>query len=101
MAGISREQVMEQLRTVLDPELHRDIVTLNMVKSVAVEGSQVRVHVELTTPACPLKEQIKADVERAVRRVPGVEEVSLEWSAQVRSSRPASHVLPGVKNVVV
>jgi ATP-binding protein involved in chromosome partitioning len=56
--------------------------------------------VELTTPACPLKEQIKRDVERAVRRLPGVEQVELEWSAQVRSSRPALQVLPGVKNVL-
>ncbi len=98
--AVSKEQVVEQLRTVLDPELHKDIVTLNMVKSVEVHGSRVRVHVELTTPACPLKEQIKGDVERAVRRLPGVEQVELEWSAQVRSSRPASQVLPQVKNVV-
>ena len=86
--------MLEQLRSVLDPELHKDIVTLNMVKSVAVEGSRVRVHVELTTPACPLKDQIQRDVERAVRRLPGVERVELEWSAQVRSSRP-SCAIPG------
>jgi ATP-binding protein involved in chromosome partitioning len=97
--AVSKEQVVEQLRTVLDPELRKDIVTLNMVKGVEVHGSRVRVHVELTTPACPLKAQIKGDVERAVRRLPGVEQVELEWSAQVRSSRPASQVLPGVKNV--
>lgn len=100
MAGISREQVLDQLRTVLDPELQKDLVTLNMVKDVAIEGSRVRIHIELTTPACPLKEQIKGDVERAVKRIPGVELVELEWSAQVRSNRPASHVLPGVKSVV-
>jgi ATP-binding protein involved in chromosome partitioning len=98
--AVSKEQVLEQLRTVLDPEVHKDIVTLNMIKGVEVNGSRVRVHVELTTPACPLKEQIKGDVERAVRRLPGVEQVELEWSAQVRSSRPASQVLPQVKNVV-
>ena len=98
--AVSKEQVVEQLRTVLDPELHKDIVTLNMVRGVEVHGSRVRVHVELTTPACPLKEQIKGDVERAVRRLPGVEQVELEWTAQVRSSHPASQVLPGVKNVV-
>jgi len=98
--AVSKEQVMEQLRTVLDPELHKDIVTLNMVRGVEVHGSRVRVHVELTTPACPLKEQIKGDVERAVKRIPGVAAVELKWSAQVRSSRPASQVLPGVKNVV-
>lgn len=100
MAVVNRENVYEQLRTVMDPELHQDLVTLNMVKDVVVDGGRVRVHVELTTPACPMKEQIQADVERAVKRLPGVEAVTLEWSAKVRSSRPASTQLPGVKNVI-
>lgn len=99
MAGITREQVMEQLRTVNDPELHKDLVTLNMVKDVSVSGSRVRVHVELTTPACPLKDQIKGDIDKALKRI-GAETVELEWSAQVRNSRPAATQLPGVKNVV-
>ena len=100
MARINREDVIDQLRSVLDPELHKDLVTLNMVKDVSVDGGKVRVHVELTTPACPLKDQISRDVEKAVRRIPGVEKVELEWSAQVRSSRGPSNTLPGVKNVV-
>jgi ATP-binding protein involved in chromosome partitioning len=96
----TQEQVLEQLRTVNDPELHKDLVTLNMVKEVSIEGGNVQVHIELTTPACPLKDQIRRDVERAVKRAPGVERVSLEWSAQVRSSRPQGTVLPGVKNII-
>lgn len=100
MAAIDKESVLSQLRTVHDPELHKDIVSLNMVKDIVIQGSRVQVHVELTTPACPLREQIQRDVEAAVRRVPGVSEVDIQWSAQVRSSRPAAHVLPGVKNVV-
>lgn len=101
MAGATKEQVLDQLRTVNDPELHKDLVTLNMIKDVAVEGGRVRVHVELTTPACPLKDRIRADVEHAVKRIPGVETVELEWSAQVRSTRPpATLQLPGVKNIL-
>lgn len=100
MSTVTREQVYERLRTVMDPELHQDLVTLNMVKDVAIDGGRVRVHVELTTPACPMKDQIKGDVERAVKRLAGVEAVELEWSARVRSSRAASTQLPGVKNVV-
>lgn len=96
---LNRERVMAQLRTVQDPELHKDLVTLNMVKEVSVEGARVRVHVELTTPACPLKEQIKTDIEKALKAV-GAESIELQWSAQVRSSRPAASQLPGVKNVV-
>lgn len=99
MATVTREQVMDQLRTVNDPELHQDLVTLNMIKEVAIDGSRVRVHVELTTPACPLKDQIKSDIEKALQRI-GAEAVELQWSAQVRSSRPAATQLPGVKNVV-
>src|SRR4051794_3188006 len=60
--ALQREQVMAALRTVQDPELFKDIVTLGMVKDVQIEGSHVKVRVELTTPACPLKEKIEADV---------------------------------------
>ncbi|MBI4716692.1 MAG: Mrp/NBP35 family ATP-binding protein [Planctomycetes bacterium] len=101
MGVVSRDEILTQLRTVHDPELNKDLVTLNMVKQVAVEGSTVRLHLELTTPACPLKDRIRADVEQALKRLVGVETVEIEWSAQVRSSRPASPTqLPGVKNVV-
>ncbi len=100
MGSITQEQVLEQLRSVKDPELHKDLVSLNMVKDVTIDGPKVRVHIELTTPACPLKEQIQRDVDEAVKRIPGVESVELEWSAKVRSSRGGATDLPGVKNVV-
>lgn len=100
MGSITQEQVLEQLRSVKDPELHKDLVSLNMVKDVTIDGPKVRVHIELTTPACPLKEQIQRDIDEAVKRIPGVESVELEWSAKVRSSRGAATDLPGVKNVV-
>lgn len=100
MATVREEQVWEQLKTVHDPELHRDIVSMEMVKQVAIEGSKVRLHVELTTPACPMKEQIGSDIHRAFRTVDGVDAVEIEWSAKVRSSRPTATVLPDVKNIV-
>jgi ATP-binding protein involved in chromosome partitioning len=100
MAVITQQQILEQLRTVNDPELHRDIVTLNMVKGVDIDGGRVAVKVELTTPACPLKDRIQGDIRAALGRVPGVEQVDIEWSAQVRSSRSMASQLPGVKNVV-
>ncbi|MCH7814183.1 MAG: DUF59 domain-containing protein, partial [Planctomycetes bacterium] len=96
----SKEQVIEQLRTVQDPELHQDLVTLKMVKEVTVADGTVHVHVELTTPACPLKDQIKKDVQQAVGRLDGVEEVTLEFSAQVRGTPRKESNLPGVKNVI-
>ena len=100
MADITREQVLDQLKTVNDPELNEDLVTLNMVKDVAVDGSSVRLQIELTTPACPLKDRIREDVERAVKQIPSVKDVAIDWSARVRSSRPTAALLPGVKNVI-
>ncbi|MCH7884894.1 MAG: P-loop NTPase [Planctomycetes bacterium] len=100
MPDITEEQVLEQLRTVKDPELHRDLVTLNMIPGVTIDGSRVNVQVELTTPACPMKEQIQGDIEKALRHIPGVEHVEISWSARVRSSRPSATQLPGVKNIV-
>ncbi len=100
MGEVTRELILEQLRTVKDPELHKDIVSLEMVKNIVADGSTVRVAIELTTPACPLKETIEADVDQALKRINGVTTVVIDWSARVRSSRPGSMTLPGVKNVL-
>ncbi len=98
--ALQREQVIAALRTVNDPELFKDIVTLNMVKDVKVDGTTVRVHVELTTPACPLKDVIQRDVVNAVRNI-GAETVEVEFSANTRGAPgPRKDVLPQVKNVV-
>ncbi|MGB7158014.1 MAG: Mrp/NBP35 family ATP-binding protein [Tepidisphaeraceae bacterium] len=100
MASLQREQVMAALRTVQDPELFKDIVTLNMVKDVKVDGSSVEVTVELTTPACPLKEVIERDVTTALRKA-GAENVKLNLTANTRGPAGAKKdVLPQVKNVI-
>jgi ATP-binding protein involved in chromosome partitioning len=91
---------MAVLRKVHDPELHKDLVSLNMIKNVAVCDGHVRVHVELTTPACPLKDQVKNDVAAAVKALPGVAAVEVEFSAQVRANPMRQAVLPGVKNIL-
>jgi ATP-binding protein involved in chromosome partitioning len=98
---LSRDQVMSALRTVQDPELFKDIVTLNMVKDVRVDGDNVFVHVELTTPACPMKDVIQRDVDAAVRKA-GAAAVTVEFSANTRGAAGAQRkdVLPQVKNIV-
>jgi ATP-binding protein involved in chromosome partitioning len=96
--ALTREQAIEALRTVQDPELFKDIVTLNMLKDVRVEGDVVHVHVELTTPACPLKETIKRDVENALKKV-GAAKVELELSARTTKA-PRRESLPQVKNII-
>ena len=80
---------LDALRTVMDPELHRDLVSLGMVKDLAVDGDRVRLKVELTTPACPLKDTIGRNVEAALRAA-GFKRVEIAWGAQVRSAPGAS-----------
>ncbi len=83
MAPVTREQVMQALSQVMDPELGQDIVSLNMVQDVQIQGSKVFVTVMLTTPACPLKGQIESDVRNAVLSLPGVDEVEVKLDATV------------------
>src|SRR4051812_46948774 len=98
--ALQREQVMTALRTVQDPEIFKDIVTLNMVKDVKVSGDDVEVTVELTTPACPLKETIERDVTAALKRV-GAREVKLSMTANTRGAAgPRRDALPQVKNII-
>lgn len=100
MGSVNEQNIWDQLSTVQDPELHKDLVALEMVKGVSVSGSCVQLQIELTTPACPLKDQIGRDIEQAVKKVDGVQSVEIKWSARVRSSRANATVLPGVKNIV-
>jgi ATP-binding protein involved in chromosome partitioning len=98
--GLQREQVMAALRTVQDPELGRDIVGLGMVKDVQITGQDVAVTVELTTPACPLKERIEADVTAAIKKA-GAGNVRVELTANTRGAAgPRGDALPQVKNII-
>jgi len=96
--SLSERAVMDALATVQDPELHQDLVSLGMIERLAIDGDRVSVRVQLTTPACPMKAKIEADVREALAKVPGVGGVVLEFGAQVRASPTAN--LPGVKHVV-
>ena len=62
--SVTKEQVLEALRSVQDPDLHKDIVTLEFVKDVRIEGGRVDFTIELTTPACPVRDEMKAEAER-------------------------------------
>ena len=106
---LNEQHVRDALATVDDPELHKDLVTLGMVKQVAVEGDEVAVTIELTTPACPLKDQIRGDVESAIRAKAsevGAREprIAIEFTADVRKPnekmRDGESPLPLVKHVI-
>jgi ATP-binding protein involved in chromosome partitioning len=93
---------LDALRKVQDPELRRDLVSLGMIKDLAVQGDTVRLKVELTTPACPLKDTIGKDVTAALQGA-GFRKVELAWGAQVRSAPGVaqSQLTPGVKNIIL
>lgn len=97
-----RDEILAALDRVQDPELHASIVRLGMVKDLAIEGPAVRVTIELTTPACPMKETLEADIRGALAEVSGVESVQLTWGANVRASNPkeGQKSIEGVRNII-
>ena len=101
-AVITEDQVLDALRAVIDPELGKDLVTLNMIRDVVVEGPNVRFKLMLTTAACPLKEEIETGARKAVEAIPGVETVIVETGAEVPKSKqiPGKAPIPGVKNTI-
>ena len=107
--AMTSQQLHDALRTVKDPDLHKDIVTLNMVKDVHMKGPDAFVHIELTTPACPMKDKIQADVERAVRAKASetgsaINSVIVEFSADVRKPnqrvKDQGNPLPNVSHII-
>jgi len=95
--------VLEALRAVRDPDLHRDIVTLKFVKNLRISGGQVAFTLELTTPACPVKDQMRDQARAVVAALPGVTSVDVEMTAQVRSTSTAEMgrtPVEGVKNII-
>jgi ATP-binding protein involved in chromosome partitioning len=102
-ARLDREAILHALRVVVDPDIRKDIVSLGFVKDVVVSGSRVSFTIELTTPACPVKDQLRDQAADAVRALPGVSDVDVKLAANVRSaSAPETGRLPltGVKNVI-
>jgi ATP-binding protein involved in chromosome partitioning len=100
MPDIRKEVVLDALATVPEPELGKTLAELDMIRGVEITGTKLWVKIQLTTPACPLKDQIKGDVEKAVAPL-GVKSVEIEWDAQVATSRaPDDSKAPGIKNVI-
>jgi ATP-binding protein involved in chromosome partitioning len=100
--GITEEAVRKALSTVQEPELHKDLVTLNMVRDITISDDQVGFTIMLTTPACPLRSQMENESVAAVKKlVPGVDKVNVRFDAQVRTdSRIAGKLNIPVKNII-
>lgn len=99
--SVTKEQVLAVLSTIQDPDLHKDIVTLGFVKDVAIKGGEVDFVVELTTPACPVKDQMKEEAERKVAGLPGVTAARAQMTASVRARGGfGRQEVPGIRNIV-
>ena len=101
MTTLTEGAIFDALRTVQEPELGRDIVSLNMVKGIAIDGQKVAFTIELTTPACPLKDEIEGNARNVLAAI-GAETIEITWGAMVRRAAPQQpqQLLPGVKNVI-
>jgi ATP-binding protein involved in chromosome partitioning len=100
--SITKEQVIEALRYVEDPDLKKDLVTLNMVKDIEISGKDVSFTVVLTTPACPMKDLIqRACVNAIIHYVDKDANVNVNMTSNVTSRRSdGGALLPGVKNII-
>lgn len=101
MKTLDTPSVLEVLKPVQDPELQKSLVELNMIRNVQVSGGDVSFTLVLTTPACPLREFIVEDCEKAVRTLPGVEKVAVEVTAETPQQKalPDRTGIDGVKNI--
>jgi ATP-binding protein involved in chromosome partitioning len=100
---LTEEHILQALRVVQDPDLHRDIVTLGFVKNIRISGFDVDFDLQLTTPACPVREQFRADCEKAIRStIANVRKVSILMTSQVRAhaNEQKEAILPSVKNTI-
>jgi ATP-binding protein involved in chromosome partitioning len=102
MAQITEQSVLDALRRVQDPDLHKDIVTLGFVKDLKIEGGDVSFRIVLTTPACPVREQLQQQAEEVVRALPGVSSVRVTMDAVVPQGRGLGEkvTVPGVRNII-
>ena len=99
---ITQDKVLKALKNVMDPDLGKDIVSLNFVRDIQIDGGKVSFKLVLTTPACPLKAKIEGDARAAVSSIKGVKEIVIETGAEVPSAKvlPEKESIKGVKNTI-
>ncbi|HYG16405.1 MAG TPA: P-loop NTPase, partial [Bacteroidia bacterium] len=101
MSEITQQQVLAALSHVEEPDLKKDLVTLNMIRDIAINGNQVSFSVVLTTPACPLKDLIQNACINAIKHFVSKDaEVMVNMTSNVTTQRKEAAVLPGVKNII-
>jgi len=99
---LNETAVLKALKAVKDPDLQQDVVTLGFVKDLKIAAGNVSFSLELTTPACPVRDQLKAEAERAVASLPGVQSVDVRMTFQVttKQTQQARTLIPEVRNTI-
>src|SRR6187551_1450985 len=98
---VTVDKVISALKTVKDPELHKDIVSMGMIKDITISEDKLAFTLELTTPACPFNSEIEQDVRNTVSNL-GIKDLDLKVTARVMEGRTITmdQILPGVKNII-
>ncbi len=97
---ITKDDVLKALSTVMDPDLNRDLVSLNMIDDLVVEEKKVSFSIVLTTPACPLKAQLERDARRAVTMMTGASEVAIAFKSRVQNPKSVFIADNQIKHVI-
>lgn len=102
MATVTEAIVLDALRQINDPDLHKDIVTLEFIKDLLIDGGHVSFRIVLTTPACPVKEQMEDAARELVGAIPGVTSVAVKMDAEVPKGRGLGDkvTIEGVRNII-
>jgi ATP-binding protein involved in chromosome partitioning len=103
MLKLTEENILQSLKQVKDPDLHRDIVSLGFVKNLTIKGSDVKFDLQLTTPACPVRDQFIIDCEKAIRTsIEGVGKIDITMTSSIQRNTHSTkeEFIPGVKNTI-
>ena len=101
MSSITKDDLLKALSNIIDPDLHKDIVSLGFITQATVCDGIAKVTINLTTPACPVKDLMKTQAEELLMALPGMVKVTVEMTATVRGrERSADEMAPGVSHVV-
>src|SRR5690349_17371691 len=102
MSQPTQELVLQSLSRIIDPDLHKDIVTLGFIRDLVIDGGQVAFRIVLTTPACPVKEEMETQATEIVSSLEGVTGVKVTMDAEVPQGRGIANnvAIPGVKNII-
>lgn len=102
MSQLSEEIILNSLKQIIDPDLRKDIVTLGFIRDLKIEDGNVAFRIVLTTPACPVKEEMESQAYEIVRKLEGVTDVKVTMDAEVPQGRGIANnvAIPGVKNII-